>query len=87
MHLISRLFSHVIDYSVQSTTVCANFEHSFCFAHATEGAGNRDYAMGWTPPGSNLGRGKRLSLLQNAQTSCGAYLASHLMVTNVLPLV
>ena len=31
MHLISRLFSHVIDYAVQSTTVCANFEHSFFF--------------------------------------------------------
>jgi hypothetical protein len=29
----------VIDYAVQSTTVCANFEHSFCFVHLTGGPG------------------------------------------------
>ena len=72
----------MIDYAVQSAAVCANFEHSFCFAHVTEGAGNSDYATGWTFLGSNLCRGKRLSLLENAQTSSGA----HSMVIDILPL-
>lgn len=39
MRLISRLFSLVINYAVQSVTVCANCEHSFCFVHLTGGVG------------------------------------------------
>jgi len=33
------LISLVIDYAVQSITVCTNFEDSFCFVHLTGGPG------------------------------------------------